>query len=127
MDSGQAPTPDALWPASTPASGFVSVPLFQTIPPERVGLNGEYDHNGLAKRVAVAFSEHCHYEEIKHIKVSQRGVVITLLGEVTSQRLLSRLVTIAMQVSGAGGIEVNGVSIVPPFAYYCKPIMDLAS
>jgi hypothetical protein len=29
----------------------------QTIPPERIGLNGEYDQSGLAKRVALAFDQ----------------------------------------------------------------------
>lgn len=84
--------------------------LFNTIPPERVGLSGEYDHNGLAKRVLLAFRQTFVPEEIESIRVSQRGAVVVLMGRILNQRLLVRLVTVAMDVQGAADVEVNGVS-----------------
>lgn len=86
-------------------------PLFQTIPPERMGLFGEYDHKGLAKRVSLAFSQNFEPDEIKKLRVNQRGAVVVLIGEIPNQRLLIKLVNIAMEVDGAVDVEINGVSV----------------
>jgi hypothetical protein len=85
--------------------------LFQTIPPERVGLQGEYDHQGLVKRVLCAFQQNCDYSEIGQLKVSQRGDVVVIMGAISSQRLLIKLVNLAMATPGAGDVEVNGISV----------------
>lgn len=92
--------------------------IFTTIPPERVGLRGEYDHHGLAKRVQLTLEQQFTAEQIENLQISQRGAVVLLRGEVKSQRLLNELVTVAMNVDGAVGVEVNGVSIyAPPQSY----------
>lgn len=88
-----------------------SLSLFKTIPPERVGLRGEYDHNGLAKRVSLALRQQFAPEEIHGIRVTQRGAVVVLLGKITSQRLLVRLINVSLAVSGAADVEINGVGI----------------
>lgn len=88
-----------------------SVSLFSTIPPERVGLQGEYDHQGLAKRVQLAFQQNCCDEQISHLRISQRGAVIVIVGTIPTQRLLIKLVNLAMATLGAGDVEVNGVSV----------------
>jgi hypothetical protein len=88
--------------------------IFTTIPPERVGLHGEYDHSGLAKRVKLAYEKHFESAEIRNLKISQRGAVVVLMGEVSSQRLLTKLVSIAMETEGTVSVEVNGVSIFQP-------------
>lgn len=85
--------------------------LFQTIPPERVGLQGEYDHQGLVKRVSSAFQQNCEYSEIEQLRVSQRGDVVVIMGAISSQRLLIKLVNLAMSTPGAGDVEVNGISV----------------
>ena len=85
--------------------------IFTTIPPERVGLYGEYDHSGLAKRVRLALEQQFEPEEICNLLINQRGAVVILMGEVSSQRLLNKLVAAAMNVNGAVAAEVNGVSI----------------
>ncbi|HEY9642655.1 MAG TPA: phospholipid-binding protein [Coleofasciculaceae cyanobacterium] len=85
--------------------------LFRTIPPERVGLTGEYDHYGLAKRVTLAFNRMFETHEIGKLRVTQRGSVVVLMGNIDNQRLLIRLVQVAMGVSGAVDVEVNGVSV----------------
>ncbi|TAF59061.1 MAG: BON domain-containing protein [Oscillatoriales cyanobacterium] len=70
----------------------------QTIPPERMGLNGEYDQSGLAKRVAQAFD-------------ANPDVAVVLKGTVPSQEIVSTLVTIARGVNGATGVETNQVTV----------------
>ncbi len=55
------------------------------IPREQVGLNGELDPSGLAKRVALAFDEDPDVEDIETIYLSQKGSIITLKGKVPSQ------------------------------------------
>lgn len=88
--------------------------LFNRIPPERIGLYGEYDYYGLSKRVRVALVEAFSPEDLRHIKVRQRGAMVVLLGNVPNRNLLSRIVQVAVTVEGIVGIEFNGVSIVPP-------------
>lgn len=86
-------------------------PLFNSIPPERVGLYGEYDHKGLAKRVSLALSQNFEPDEIRKLRVSQRGAVVLLIGEIPNQRMLVKLVNVAMGVEGAAEVEINGVSV----------------
>lgn len=85
--------------------------LFETIPPERVGLHGEYDYNGLAKRVSLVLSQHFEAVELDGLKVSQRGRVVILMGQVSSQRVLSRMIHLALEVYGTTYVEWTGVSI----------------
>jgi hypothetical protein len=83
--------------------------LFRTIPPERVGLHGEYDHSGLAKRAMLAFQEHFSLAELRDLRVSQRGRVVILVGVVASCQMLSQLATVALTVEGATAVETFGV------------------
>lgn len=85
--------------------------LFNTIPPERVGLGGEYDHKGLAKRVSQVLNQQFELEEIQNLRVSQRGAVVLFMGEIPNQRVLIKLVNVAMTVEGAVDVEINGVSV----------------
>lgn len=88
-----------------------TVDMFRTIPPERVGLNGEYDHQGLAKRVSLAFRQQFSSAEISSLRVTQRGAVVVLMGVIPNQRLLIKLVNAAMAVAGTADVEVNGISV----------------
>lgn len=85
--------------------------LFETIPPERMGLNGEYDHSGLAKRVKLVFSKKFSPIELENLDVTQRGRVVVLIGQVSSQKILNHLIHLAMQVDGASLVETGGVVI----------------
>jgi hypothetical protein len=85
--------------------------LFQSIPPERIGLQGEYDHHGLAKRVSLAFRQNFSPNEISSLRVAQRGAVVLLIGKIPSQRLLIKLVNLAMTIVGTADVEVNGISV----------------
>lgn len=84
-------------------------PLFQTIPPERVGVNGEYDHHGLQKRVKLAWQQQIEPDRWAKVTVSQRGRVIILRGCVASKEVLQTLVAIAHSVEGVSRIEVDNV------------------
>ncbi|MBW4538214.1 MAG: hypothetical protein KME43_03600 [Myxacorys chilensis ATA2-1-KO14] len=85
--------------------------LFSTIPPERIGLNGEYDHNGLSKRVLAAFRESVAIAEIEDLRVTQRGRVVILMGRLPHSRVLAQLRKIAMSMDGTGDVETTGIRI----------------
>ncbi len=97
----------------SPRSTFkdMSYSLFRTIPPERVGLHGEYDHSGLAKRVMLAFRERLPLGELSDLRVSQRGRVVILVGRVSNYQMLSQLANLALDVEGATDVETYGVRV----------------
>lgn len=82
-----------------------------SIPPERVGLNGEYDQSGLAKRVALAFDQNPDVADLDTVYVAQRGNAVVLKGKVPSQSTLQRLISIAKGVNGAASVETDQVAI----------------
>lgn len=84
---------------------------FQALPPERIGLNGEYDYNGLAKRVDRAFQERLSHEIVAKVTVSQRGRVVILQGTVESRAVIQRLVHVALTVEGAMRVETRGLTL----------------
>ena len=101
------------------------ISLFSNIPPERVGLNDEYDYNGLAKRVSQLLSQTFERNEIAKLRVTQRGAVVVLVGKISSRQLLVRLVRTAMSVNGAVDVEVNGVSLADRLrSYLDRPFRD---
>ncbi|MBD1930934.1 MULTISPECIES: BON domain-containing protein [Cyanophyceae] len=100
------PAPTAQAPAAAGAASGS-----QTIPPERVGLNGEYDQSGLAKRVALAFDQDPSLDDIDTLYVAQTGGTVVLKGKVPSQQILSQMVSVARSVEGATGVESNQVTI----------------
>jgi osmotically-inducible protein OsmY len=83
----------------------------QTTPPERLGLNGEYDESGLAKRVALAFDEDGRFENVDSIYVAQLGGTVVLKGEVPSQDILDQLVEVARGVTGATDVQSDQVTV----------------
>jgi len=83
---------------------------FQTPPPERIGLNGEYDYYGLQKRVEAVFGRHFSLAELEHLTVSQRGRVVILQGVVRDRAMLKTLVDLANQVEGTYRVETGWVS-----------------
>lgn len=85
--------------------------LFKTVPPERMGLNGEYDHSGLAKRVLQALKDRLPGKELQGLRVMQRGKVVLLLGSVASVEVLRQCVSIAQRIEGAIDVETHGIRI----------------
>jgi hypothetical protein len=81
------------------------------IPAERVGLSGEYDQSGLAKRVALAFDEDAGVTDVDTLWVAQTGSSVVLKGTVPSQDILDQMVAIASGVSGATDVDTSQVNI----------------
>jgi osmotically-inducible protein OsmY len=86
-------------------------PTEEIIPAERVGLNGEYDQSGLAKRVALAFDQDSSLADIDSLYVAQTGGTVVLKGSVPSQEILDQMVSIAQGVSGATDVQTDQVSV----------------
>ncbi len=98
-------------PAAAPQEAAAATTTTETIPPERVGLNGEYDQSGLAKRVALAFDQAPGVDDIHTVYVAQTGGTVVLKGEVPSQEILEKLVSVARGVNGATAVETNQVTV----------------
>lgn len=81
------------------------------IAPERLGLNGEYDQSGLAKRVALAFDEDAAVTDVDTLWVAQTGGSVVLKGSVPSQEILDRMVELASGVSGATDVSIDQVTV----------------
>ncbi len=86
---------------------------FQSIPPERVGLRGEYDHYGLKKRVECHLRDCLGANAIADLTIIQRGRVIVLHGRVASPTQLHQIVQIALTVEGTAQVELCGIEYVP--------------
>ena len=85
----------------------------QPIPPERVGLSGEYDQSGLAKRVALAFDEDSSLAPYSEdtVWIAQTGTTVVLKGKVPSQDVLNQMVAAAKKVNGAQDVQTDQVTI----------------
>jgi osmotically-inducible protein OsmY len=81
------------------------------IPPERIGLNGEFDQSGLAKRVAAAFDDDPAIDDIHTLYVAQTSGTVVLKGKVPSQDILNKMVAVAKGVNGATGVDSSQVEI----------------
>lgn len=92
--------------ASAPASTATA-----SIPPERMGLDGQYDQSGLAKRVAYAFDQDAQLDDIETLWVAQSNNTVVLKGKVPDQNILNRMVTVAKGVNGAGSVDTSEVTI----------------
>lgn len=98
-------------PAPEPESSAATTTDTETIPPERIGLNGEYDQSGLAKRVALAFDQDPQLDDVNTLYVAQTGGTVVLKGKVPSQEILNKMVSVARSVNGATAVETNQVTI----------------
>lgn len=83
----------------------------QSIPPERIGLNGEYDQSGLAKRVALAFDQDNQLDDVDTLWVAQTSGTVVLKGKVPSQDILNKMVSVAQSVNGATSVDTGQVTI----------------
>lgn len=83
----------------------------EAIAPERVGLNGEYDESGLAKRVALAFDESAELADENDLWVAQTSGTIVLKGKVSSQNALNLMIDIANSVNGSTSVDSSQVTV----------------
>jgi hypothetical protein len=96
-------------PAAAPADATTATAPAE-VPPERRGLNGEYDQSGLAKRVAAAFDA-AGVEDAPHLYVAQTGTTVVFTGHVKTQEILDSLVQIAKGVDGAQSVDSGKVTL----------------
>jgi osmotically-inducible protein OsmY len=89
---------------ATPSTG-------EDIPAERVGLTGEYDESGLAKRVALAFDENAELTDQDRLWVAQTSGTVVLKGTVDTQDTLNKMIEVANEVSGATSVDTSQVTI----------------
>ena len=111
-DKGTAPA-EAQAPSAEVASTESSAPAESAaeVPAERMGLNGEYDQSGLAKRVAAAFDQDSSVADIETVWVAQTSGTVVLKGEVPSQEQLNRLIEIANEQNGATAVNADQVTV----------------
>jgi BON domain len=83
----------------------------EEIAPERVGLNGEYDESGLAKRVALAFDENSELTDEDNLWVAQTSGTVVLKGTVSSQDALNKMIEVANEVNGATSVDTAQVTV----------------
>lgn len=110
-DAQVNPTPNAISDNSDNTDNSENNDAGEQIPLERMGLNGEYDQSGLAKRVALAFDENPEFDDINTLYVAQLGTTVVLKGEAPSQDILDQLVEIARGVSGATDVTSDEVTV----------------
>jgi osmotically-inducible protein OsmY len=96
--------PDETVVAQDPSTG-------ESIPLEKVGLSGEFDQSGLAKRVALAFDEDGQFDDVNSLYVAQLGSTVVLKGQVPSQEILEQMVEVAQGVTGAADVTYDQVTI----------------
>jgi osmotically-inducible protein OsmY len=80
-------------------------------PPEQVGLEGDPDQNGLAKRVALALDQDNQIQDIPTLYIEQNNSTVLFKGTVPDQMTLTKVITIAQGVEGATEVNADEVSI----------------
>ncbi|MDJ0588657.1 MAG: hypothetical protein QNJ72_01505 [Pleurocapsa sp. MO_226.B13] len=89
------------------AAGKVSVASAakdNDIPPEKVGLDGQFDESGLAKRVAQALDE-ANISDDVGLWVAQTGSTVVLKYNPDAESILSQAEQIAKGVDGATAVQ----------------------
>ena len=89
------------------AAGKVSVATAakdNDIPPEKVGLDGQFDESGLAKRVAQALDE-ANISDDVGLWVAQTGSTVVLKYNPDAESILSQAEQIAKGVDGATAVQ----------------------
>lgn len=81
------------------------------VPDYKVGLDGEFDESGLAKRVALAFDEDSQLDDVDTLWVAQTSDKVVLKGKVPSQDILDKMVRVAKGVDGTGSVDTSQVEV----------------
>jgi osmotically-inducible protein OsmY len=78
----------------------------QSIPPEKVGLDGNFDESGLAKRVAKALDDANISDEVG-LWVAQTGSVVVLKYNPDAEAVLEKAKEVALGVDGATDVQTT--------------------
>ncbi len=79
--------------------------------PAHMGFEGEYDANGLAKRVAAALDQEPGLDDIETLSISQRDSTVVFTGSVPNSEMLQRIHKIACAIDGAKRVDTTEVRI----------------
>ncbi len=80
-------------------------------PDYKIGVDGDFDESGLAKRVALAFDEDSQLDDIDTLWVAQLSGTVVLKGKVPSQDILDKMVKVAKGVDGTDAVETKEVEV----------------
>lgn len=81
-------------------------------PPDCMGLEGEYDPFGLAKRVAQALDERPHTAHINTLTLQQQGNTIVYTGQVPDRQVLNAIIDVTRRIDGTHAVETDHVEVV---------------
>ncbi len=90
--------------AATPQVAVDAAAAEQSIPPEKVGLDGNFDESGLAKRVAKALDDANISDEVG-LWVAQTGSVVVLKYNPDAEGVLAQAKQVALAVEGATDVQ----------------------
>lgn len=91
------------------SAGPVNVPAAATsagIPPEKVGLDGQFDESGLAKRVAKALDD-ANISDSVGLWVAQTGSTVVLKYNPDAEGVLEQAKQVAKGVAGATAVTAQ--------------------
>ena len=97
--------------AAAPTAASANVDPGDSIPDYKVGLTGEFDESGLAKRVALAFDEDSQLDDIDTLWVAQLSGTVVLKGKVPSQDILNKMVAVAKATDGTDAVDTSQVTV----------------
>lgn len=92
--------------AASPSVSVQTAATEKSIPPEKVGLDGEFDESGLAKRVAKALDD-ANISDHVGLWVAQTGSVVVLKYNPDAEEVLEQAKQVALGVEGATDVEVT--------------------
>ena len=92
--------------AAAPKVAVQTVAQEQSIPPEKVGLDGKFDQSGLAKRVAQALDD-ANIADNVGLWVAQAGSTVVLKYNEDARGILAKAEQIAKGVDGATAVETK--------------------
>lgn len=90
--------------AAAPKVAVATAAKQQSIPPEKVGLDGNFDESGLAKRVAKALDD-AGISDTVGLWVAQKGSTVVLKYNDDAKSVLARAEQVAKGVEGATAVE----------------------
>ncbi|MEB3359344.1 MAG: hypothetical protein VKK04_21640 [Synechococcales bacterium] len=81
------------------------------VPPEKMGVEGEFDPAGLAKRVAIAFDADPLIKDVQDMTIVQVSRAIVLQGKAPDELTLHRMVEIASKVDGTDVVDTSQATV----------------
>ena len=90
--------------AAAPQLSVQSAAAEKAIPPEKVGLDGNFDESGLAKRVAKALDD-ANISDHVGLWVAQTGSIVVLKYNADAEGVLEQAKQVAIAVEGATEVQ----------------------